>query len=181
MMLCAATFLYYFILFSAYKVDLLTIMTSILKYHKARNDLSLLVFPREVACIWKMMGASGTMEAWNFHCKINNNEHNEQLHVIAFFVSIAVLVLYYLNTAYIAFTFAIVNSKDPTAKHRYVWRKLSYRKRLVMILIQNNIDSLTYEKVFNKVCDGQLTKNTETFQMQLIRQVPKEQTYISML
>jgi len=133
--LIIATFAYYLILFSAYKskvVEVLAIISSHYKYHRFRNDSTLQVFPREVVCTREWTGASGTVEHFNYVCKIHQNEHNENLHIIAFMVSTAILVLYYFNVFYIAFTFNMVHSSVPTAKQRYVWSKLSNKKNLFL-------------------------------------------------
>jgi len=175
--LITATFFYYFYLLSAYKVDLVNILTANSKYHIYRNDPLLVVFPREVACLWKIYGPSGTLQRITIYCKCSSNEYNEQFHIIAFLVSGLVLILFFLNSLYVTLQLTIVRTNKETAKQRYVWQRLSYRKRLVLILIYNNIDALTYEKVFNNVCEGRLLFQNQPKQQ--ITQVTNEQNYVS--
>lgn len=154
--LCWTVFLYYFYLLDVHEVELLDILTANENYHQNRNDSLLQLFPREIACEWKYYGPSGSFNLVQIYCKCSSNDHNEYFHLIALMVSLAVFILYTLNMLYITISFHIVHAGKPTTKVTHTWNRLSFSRRLILILLRNNLDSETYNKVLNKVADAQI-------------------------
>jgi len=165
-LLCLGTFIYYFYMLNLREMDILTVYSANREDHLERTDALIELFPREIGCIWEYVGPSGTMVTTDMRCKCTSNGYNEAFHLITLTVSIAVLCLYVLNIVYIITQMFIVHAGNPTAKRTHVWHRLTFSKRLILILLRNNLASTTYNKVLDKVCDAKVLRKNENFSMQ---------------
>lgn len=157
--LCIAVFMYYFYLLNIPQVHIIDIIKQSLSFYPIREDQLLELFPREIACLYSSAGPTGILESKNFICKVTNNEFNEYFHVLAFIVSGLVAILYMIHLVYVSVTFFVINANKPTTKQYEVWDNMTLRKRLILILVRNNIDAETYNTLIQKISDATLPNN----------------------
>lgn len=166
-LLCLGVFFYYFYLLKVgTEVDFLDVLKANENYHHNRTDALLVLFPREIGCEWKYYGPSGSFNIIPIYCKCSSNDHNEYFHIISLMATLIIFILYTINMFYITISFHIVHARKPTTQMYHAWRKISDRKRLVLILLRNNLDAETYNKVLIKVCEAQINGTDKTRQRQ---------------
>lgn len=147
--LCVINFLYYFFLFQIPDNGVYKIIFDLAKAHQNRNanDTMMMLFPREVGCVYMSFGTGNQLSITHAKCKVGYQDFNEFLNIIAFLFSAIVLALYILNIAYLMYTIITFSAylKNPTRQDVKSLSRLSMRKRLVVIILYNNMDRNTHE------------------------------------
>lgn len=155
---CAGVLAYYFLLL---KVDTNNMQAMLSNWllptvndgpRYLNNDYLLQLFPRDIACVYQLNGPSGTVELHSSRCKVTNQDSIEMFHIISFFVSAIVFTLYIANIFYLMLNFLGFATLASSSEQK-AYDKVSYRKKLVLLLLNQNIDSLTHNLIMEKIAN----------------------------
>lgn len=151
---CCAVLAYYFYLLKVDTRDFTPLFYNFLQdsvYDEVDipNHLQQL-FPREISCLYKTHGPSGTLQNHDTRCVVTNQEYIELLHVIAFFVSGVIVTLYIINICYLVLNFLGFKTFATDAFDE-AYMKVSLNKKLIVLLLLKNIDNETHNLVMEKI------------------------------
>lgn len=163
--LCVANFLYYFFLFDLPRNGIAKIILDYPLPHFTRNanDTMMMLFPREIACIYKSWGSGNQEIITSVRCTVGYQDFNEVCNITAFLFSALVSALYVINIVYLAYTITTFSAylKNPTPQDVKYISKLSMRMRLVLILLFNNMDGTTHETLMLSIINSQPADDSE--------------------
>lgn len=138
---CVCTVLYYYYILQADINNICSLITNFLKAPNQRNDEMIKLFPRKIGCVYSLYGPSGTEEKHNLVCQITNQEYIEALHILLFYFSCIILYVYIINIMYILLL--VITSRKP----------------VVLLFLQQNIDSATFVELLRKIKTGRNVTN----------------------
>lgn len=153
---CAVIYAYYHLLLKVDFSNPTTLISNFLEspdednYRYANNDHLIKLFPRDIKCQIQTYGPSGTKELKDIKCRITNQDYIEMFHIIAYFVSGIIVILYLINLCYLIINFMGFYTFSHKADAQ-TYHKISFRKKLLVLLLHKNIDGDTHNLIMEKL------------------------------
>jgi Innexin len=147
---CVASFCYYASLLNLLGMDTLNNYTDFLMHDYLRHPDSHLMklFPRMVIC---------PRSDVQINCRINYNQLNEMLHIVALLLTGIVLILYVINFIFIVWIFTNIQDyahpKHISKKQLAQLKTLPFGKRLILLLLHSNMDKVAHMILMKKMAN----------------------------
>jgi hypothetical protein len=147
---CLASFAYYAWLLQLFNQEesIWKAYTDFISHYNLRNTDSHLMqlFPRKVTC---------PMPSLNINCTINYQTINEMLHILTLLINTIVIIFYAINYIYFFWLFKHIHyfAKDITRAEIAQLRKLPLGKKLIILLLHSNMDSITHMILVQKMAN----------------------------
>lgn len=154
--LCALTFMYYCLLMNIHKYGISHIMQNYFKPNLDEDirmydiDYNFYLFPREIGCAYEHFSPTGSKQITRLRCKVTNQEYNELFHILAAIITFFILCLYCFNLGYIVVKLIHFDYFLPRVSG-LKQNKISSRKRLLLLLLKNNLDGLIVQSLISKM------------------------------
>jgi len=127
------------------------------------RDTAVLRFPKFFYCLQEYYGTSGTKQKFEINCNCENNNWIELFLIINIYVFMFLALLWLINlvqTLIAILLFPYFNA-GPTVKMATTMKDLSYSKRLLALLLSQNVDPMLWNDVVKAINTGHIKKQKQ--------------------
>jgi len=125
------------------------------------RDTAVLRFPKFFYCLQAYYGPSGTKQRSEINCNCEANNWIEISLIINLFVHLFLVLLWLINlgqTLLAILVFPYYKADPTTRKLATTMKDLSYSKRLLALLLSQNMDSMLWAEVVKAINSGHIKK-----------------------